>query len=136
MHESSLKDAESHWIERNEAAANRHTFLMSSSRAAATVSGCSVSLTYQRTNSYHFSSPARRSCSLHRSGPRCVAAVLCTFLCSVCFHRRTRRLSTSRPGGAAPKNDVETFAFCHRRRVQHGIPHSSPKFRRHVRHSA
>ena len=82
--------------------ASSAALLMSSSTAAVVVP-LHLLLSYQRTSSSHFSSPAGRSCSLHQSGTGICRKSALRLPPLRGSQRRTKRRSASRPDGAAPR---------------------------------
>ena len=75
--------------------------LLSSSRAVV-VTPLDVVLSYRWTSSSHFSSPAGRSCNLHRSGTKICRDGALRFPPLRGSQRRTNRLNASRLDGAGP----------------------------------
>ena len=76
--------------------------LMSSPRAVV-VGPLDLLLSYRWTSSSYSSSPAGKSCNLHRSGTKMCRKRALRFPPLRGSQRRTNRLSASRPDGAAPR---------------------------------
>ena len=111
--------------------ASSTTVLLSSSRVAVVVP-LDLLCSYRRTSSSHFSSPAGRSCSLHRSGTKiCRRKMPCVFHHSEDPDDGPKRHSASRPDSAAQRT-ITKLSLSVEAKVQHGLVRSFPEHREQV----
>ena len=104
--------------------------LMSSSRVAVVVP-LDLLRSCRRTSPSHFSSPAGRSCSLHRSGTRICRRNAVRFPPLRGSQRRAKRHSASRPESAAQRT-ISKLSLSVEATVQHGRVRSFPEHRQQV----